>query len=150
MGLIQKIFGDVKTYPTEWEEQEPETIERKVKRQKYSIKLENGDEIVTEADYVKMRGGKRFYYDIEDMELRTGSKKPRLRKITGDAHLEVRDDEVAAVKYDTVSTRIYRAENVRFKTRNVREQHHRFTRIGTETELLSKPEIKEIRQSDTE
>jgi len=137
-------------YPTDWEEQDPVMLERTVERKKYVIKLDTGEEIVTEADHVKTRGGSKYYYDI-DIKVGVGYGSPRLSMEKEDPHLELNTDEVAAIKNKVVSKRKYTAENVRYESRKKKERRYRMPdTIKTEKKVLGNPEVKETRQIDTE
>jgi len=137
-------------YPTDWVEEDPVRLTETVKRKRYEIKLESGDDIAVEADHVRKNYGNRYFHDIEGFEVKTPYSSPKLRKIKGDEKLELNEDEIAAIKKETVSTRKYIAKDVKYATREVkrRVRHSHASRTETEAKILEQPEI--IRQNDTE
>lgn len=147
------MLGFLKTtskYPTEWEEQDPVNLERIVERKKYVIKLDTGEEIVTEADYVRTSGNTRYFHDT-DMVLTTGYNSPQLTRDKDYHHLEINNDEVAAIRNETVATRKYKAENVKYETRKKKEPRYRMPgTTRTEVRIISNREVEETRQIGTE
>jgi len=138
-------------YPTDWEEQEPVYLTKTIERKKYEVMMENGEEILVEADHVKKSDGSRYFYDINKDDLKL-TPRPKIRKRIHyklDEKLELKEDEIAAVKKEKVSETTYQAENVKYKEREVKERHYRYgPTVKTDSQLINRPEI--IRQNDTE
>jgi len=138
-------------YPTEWEAQDPVYLTKTIERKKYQIMLDNGEEIVVEADYARTSGGSRYFYDIglEDLRLTTQPSIGKNYKYELEHKLELKEDEIAAVRNEKVSETTYEAENVKIKERKNRERVHGMGyTVQTEKRFTNRPEI--VRQNDTE